>query len=551
MTTDAPAARPAGADLRTTIGVAGESAVALVDCAGSVTFAGPVPDAGLVVQWCVRGEERWHVAGHEVTVRQRLLLGAPVPETSMRVGAGDVLWRAFGVATAAGPVAVLEVVDEGRLPVALGVVLRRTDGGPVRIATDPGATGALLIHGPATRTVLSGPRPPSALAAGPTLEAVLDRLGDGEVPGSSPVTVDGAVVVAVWPLAHGSTTGFVLPLDHRTASIRRRLDFGLLASAEQVARGWNQQLDAAAHVDWPDDSLVERSRRQRAALVLEAPALAEADAALVLDRWGHHDDAAVVLANLTDVVDLDPTVGGGLLVALAEHVRLTADRSLARAALETVIAVVDTLGRRDDAAASVVRRAAAELLAAAGEPRAASAVLAPRRRWFGAGSGARTPGASGRLLPAGEDRSPASLLRASLVVERSSAVAGGRPRSAPALADGIDRSIELSLLEGWEPRWRGTPIEAAGLPTARGRLSFALRWHGRRPALLWEIDPAAMGGDEAGVPPVLRAPALDPEWQGGGWRGEVLLAEPPGPTMPGPTMPDAVAPAGDESVTFS
>ena len=43
------------------------------------------------------------------------------------------------------------------------------------------------------------------------------------------------------------------------------------------------------------------------------------------------------------------------------------------------------------------------------------------------------------------------------------------------------------------------------LPTAAGRLSFAIRWHGERPALLWELEP------HEGIGPVLlTTPALDP-----------------------------------------
>ena len=37
--------------------------------------------------------------------------------------------------------------------------------------------------------------------------------------------------------------------------------------------------------------------------------------------------------------------------------------------------------------------------------------------------------------------------------------------------------------------WLGQSWEAQDLPTAEGRLGFAVRWHGDRPALLWELVP--------------------------------------------------------------
>jgi hypothetical protein len=51
-------------------------------------------------------------------------------------------------------------------------------------------------------------------------------------------------------------------------------------------------------------------------------------------------------------------------------------------------------------------------------------------------------------------------------------------------------------------------------PTRRGPVSYAVRWHGTRPALLWD----APDGVE------LRAPGLDPSWSSSVPRGEALLA---------------------------
>jgi hypothetical protein len=77
----------------------------------------------------------------------------------------------------------------------------------------------------------------------------------------------------------------------------------------------------------------------------------------------------------------------------------------------------------------------------------------------------------------------------------------------------------LALLTEFATAWRGGVAEVHRLPTLAGRLSFAIRWHGYRPALLWQLE--RRSGD-AVVP--LRCPGLDPNWSSTEAAGEVLLA---------------------------
>jgi hypothetical protein len=82
--------------------------------------------------------------------------------------------------------------------------------------------------------------------------------------------------------------------------------------------------------------------------------------------------------------------------------------------------------------------------------------------------------------------------------------------------------------------WKGQSWEVHGVPTAAGTLGYAVRWHGPRAALLWEIEPAT------GVTDVrLRAPGLDPTWSAHGFSGEALVGEAPtGGDGPGVTEAD-------------
>jgi hypothetical protein len=82
----------------------------------------------------------------------------------------------------------------------------------------------------------------------------------------------------------------------------------------------------------------------------------------------------------------------------------------------------------------------------------------------------------------------------------------------------------LALCSMLPDQWAGQAVEVHGAPTHHGRLSFAVRWHGEQPALLWELEPHA-GGDGA-APVTITAPGLDPAWSTTERRGEVLLARP-------------------------
>jgi hypothetical protein len=77
----------------------------------------------------------------------------------------------------------------------------------------------------------------------------------------------------------------------------------------------------------------------------------------------------------------------------------------------------------------------------------------------------------------------------------------------------------LALSPGAPDAWLGQGWEVHDLPTAEGRLSYAIRWHGERPALLWELEPPP-----GRRPARLTVPNLDPAWSTTEPRGEALLA---------------------------
>jgi hypothetical protein len=280
------------------------------------------------------------------------------------------------------------------------------------------------------------------------------------------------------------------------------------------------------------------------------------EAGRVLDGLGHPEAAADV-ATLADEVrrDLDAALAaagarlggpipagpdrrrdGGVVAALA----LVAPLDLLDPASPAVDATVAAVRERFLVAHRVVRAVGATGLSARltadwarvllrrGDPAAVDAVLAlvaaggPSRWW----PELAHPRHGGGCAGAGWDPVAAAgfvdAVRELLVLERRAALGDG---------------VELWLSPVVPEAWLGAGWEVHDAPTAAGRLSYAVRWHGERPALLWELAP-----HEGAGPVVLRAPGLDPSWSTGEPRGEALLAA---PAAPAPSAGEPAPPAGE------
>jgi hypothetical protein len=76
-----------------------------------------------------------------------------------------------------------------------------------------------------------------------------------------------------------------------------------------------------------------------------------------------------------------------------------------------------------------------------------------------------------------------------------------------------EQNDSVVLVADWPEQWMGAPIDVRDAPTRRGLVSCSVRWHGDRPALLWDGAPDT----------TFTAPGLDPAWSSGEARGEALL----------------------------
>jgi hypothetical protein len=70
----------------------------------------------------------------------------------------------------------------------------------------------------------------------------------------------------------------------------------------------------------------------------------------------------------------------------------------------------------------------------------------------------------------------------------------------------------------FDPSWRGQSVSASRFPTTLGTMSAAIRWHGNRPALLWQ----RVGGPDNVE---ITAPVLDAAFSSFERSGEALLAD--------------------------
>lgn len=526
--------RPANAGW-TAVGVLDPTALARVDGAGLV-----VADVGggWSLDWWVGADDRWHLPAREPATRQRRIGPGPVLETAVRIPSGDAVQRVWAVRAGGGEALVVEVENDSPVPFALAIALRPygLDGaGHLRSVALDGST--LLVDG---RPAVWLPRPPNeAVAAGGT--DVLDAVVAGASlswPGATGATVtdDGGGVTAavLYPVPHRMSLRLVVPLvPPGAAPGTARIDPSAVPDHAAVARGWDAVVSAGGRVTFPDPALTDRAGRSRARLLLAAAdlplALASRQAGAgtvtaALAAGGHEAEALRAVATLLEADPApvaDPAAAVEAVGAAALALGLADDRRVepeATRGLAELVAQLDRRRTRDRAGPALA--ALASHLARVGRP-AAVGSLARRVgpwpdpwAWADLPGSAATPAAAapaggpagaGRpdgAAPAGDDAVAAA--RAWLVARRSLVreVPGG-----------------LDLLPVFASAWRGGGAEVHRLPTLAGRLSFAVRWHGPRPALLWQLD------RRPGDPPVLlRCPGLDPAWSSREERGEALLA---------------------------
>ena len=434
------------------IGALGHPARAIVGPHGRVSPCG-LPWS---LDWWLHDGTRWRLPSREVTVRQRLVDRAPVVETTLRGPGGDVASAAYAIA---GGVAVVEVHNRTPVPVAVALVVgAEFDDAPEGIATIDW-DGGRVVHIDDRPSLLFA-RPPARAAGRAMADGdLLDMLGLDAVPWRGvrcPQRRAGAAFV--FPLPRTTSARVIVALDG--AALDPAWNTAAAPRPEDVARGWDRVVAAALTVDLPPsrlgDAVAVCVRRLALAQDTDPPAAAVAAAA----RWG-----LTARAPTAGVPAPVASAGSGLVVPGSGP---------------------GTAPRPSDLRATLAR-AAGEL--GAGDPsgwrRLQSVLDSASSVWTWPTAG-----------PVDDVLVTAAFLdavRALLVRE-------------------TDDGLVLCAL--WPDEWGHGALDVRGAPTSAGRLSFSVRWHGPRPALLWEL---------AGPPVHMSAPGLDPAWTASDATGEALL----------------------------
>ena len=285
-------------------------------------------------------------------------------------------------------------------------------------------------------------------------------------------------------------------LDWAAATIAERL-LERVSNGSFERRAWPQLAIGLGRIAGtsPGDEVLQRHGEAVVAVVGHSLTDARTDAATAMllraIHSSHGPDAAADAATIRGEMKNEE-----FGVELARHGVPVADQCV-----PAVQDVLDRGGRKTTAAIGLGMVAQASM-ARAFEPVVATRALAGATwRWPRHGCG-DSPHARAELLVG---------LRALCLAERSG-VASGEPAATGA-------PVEVDLFPGASRSWLGQSMQFSRLPTSAGLLSAAIRWHGARPALLWELT-------EQRGPFEIGCQRIDPSFRSSETSGETLLAEP-------------------------
>lgn len=469
----------------------GGAATCLVDRVGRIQPA----HARWTLDWSLAAGARWVSAIESERVRQKLV-GPATLETTVTTPSGPVVQRVAAAVVDGQPAAIVEIENQGGVAIAVGLVARPlihggrgflSSAAATSSAIDLGEDGAVRFQTAASTAVSDGvdllqnmPEPDAGIAG----DRIKSRAG-------------GAQAAAVFPLPHTATLRFVVELGDAV-----RADAAVPA-IDDIERGWQVHLDAGARFDVGETDVRERGSVAARGLLTAWPALRAVPAAITaMAECGFGADAPRLFSDL-DRLDDDPT----LLAAVARWAQL----GEATSQLDALDRIIGPVARAAHDAAARQSFSGPDWLPGA------LAALADRLDLI------EQPDVAERVRSLAPTASPLAEID-ELLAKKSKLGGLADPAVGSQLVLGVrsrllsDRPGHLDLLPALPVAWRGRTIDALSVPIEGGTVSFGVRWHGPRPAVLWEVD----HGDAIRV----TTSSIDADFGSSDASGETLLADP-------------------------
>ncbi len=443
--------------------------VAYVDERGLISWDG----GRWSLDWWVRTEEGWRYPSRTRSVRQEI--GAvPVVQTSFAVPGGSLVALVYAVQGQKGPGLVIAYENQSGTAIALALALRPIDNDGLGIAeTVKVYDGTIAVDGV---KVLRADRTPAASVAATDFAALAAGVERANVETSTDATSpDGRAQAAlIFPMPHSSRLQVLLGAD---------LALSTVPSLEAVSKGWTAHLDQFFSVEVEGDDIGERLATQTRRLATSIRKGRVVRPRNAVEDWTLVEDLTVAESLLAAG---DTNVAAELVMASLDSDRLLALTNREREAAFNSFTRLWQFSRRPELLEATEESldVPLEVLAGATPPPA---------------------GSDSKAWPVVAARETAALQNVFV------SVAGG----------------ELHLLGGFDIAWRGRTIDVRNARTPFGRISYSLRWHGERPALLWELEPFGPETNDANPSFVVRVPELDDSWSSTERAGEALLAPQP------------------------
>jgi hypothetical protein len=546
-------------------GIVGHGSCYAVSEGGAVGLVG----GEALFDWWIGADDRWHRGSSEVAVRQDSGETGTAIETRLRIPSGDAVQRVAVVPDGGRAVALVEIENASPVPVAVAVTLE-VPSGDVSVIDD-----SIVVDGHA---VVRAGRPIARAFVATSANDLFAGTENGAAipPRELEWPQQARFVAVVFPVPHSAVLRLSLALDGNPGVLSSPRD---LPDFDAVARGWVAHFDGGAEILLPDDRLNRMVAAARRHLLvgstmdmadpywqLDVDPAVPAIAAMALQSWGHPDPAKELLLSASGADDLarhaarTVVEGAALLLAWAELLERRPDPELEAALApwieQAALGVMQRGGRLRRRGESVDQRAwrvvglaaAGSMLTRGGNETlggdivdampALIADLCPQSGLVALALGGNRLGLANQslldVLSGVCDRDISSLAATAATADPVGALAYERRSQHPLLSAllllAVRRAVvdepggtggPVALLSAPDIAWSGAAIEGHRVPIAGGEVAFGVRWHGERPALLWDLDTTT-------VSPGVTCPAFDPSWSDQATRGEALLAATPG-----------------------